>query len=1356
MNPFRVLLALCFGLLVCASAGFARGSLSTWPHANNPILAAQAAACTLDVVLVTFRDTTASDTANHRSYDYHDYDRPHGEANGELTGRSYRRGDFLRMLAGGYQGVDSFVGSDVTVANGSEQLPQVFGSVRAYFDAVSNGAFQLHVRMVNPVAAGTGDFPRWVELPASKEHYAERTMVGDAFWDAAYEATLDSLSSSVAAWNTGISLPHHDSTATYPVSRLLRRKILFLYSGPFFNNTDSPLHPRVDVVTEENPTAPDEVGYRYVMSERQGFDNNDHQVDRFAGIGTHAHEIGHLLGLNHGEGYWADPDGRNRYGNRAAGPVEDNQANQLGWTLMQGGGDQGPVDRDPDGYYVAYHSCPNPINPFYLRDLGWLTPTAILNAQNDYAIAPGTTHLIDRGAVEFLLNRRTTQPFGGRYVSFYDYAAPNAAAQGLMVWRRYHEVHTDWEERSLLIVADRRRYYDARDRGANPRIHEYHDMLSDPFAAGDITDPRSGNTRFNEANVSAVHSLTAGAGLRQVTLGEENLRTGVRDGTGYHPDPGNVNLALTDIRYAGDNILVDVALAPPSAAPVLTAEVQEGQVTLQWNASTDPTVSYQYQYLDAMLWISQSTTDTAVTLNLTDNTAYTFEVSAVNGLGRSSTTLTATPQALGHSEVDFVEDVTPDQDDTPAVATYTVTGLGNTPNWTLEDDTRNAFELQGMGATRELHFQQSPDFETLQDATYSVTIQARAGQVTVTQAVSVRVVNAEEAGTVVVMPTTARRVGEELTATLTDPDGDVSGASWRWHRRASDTMEWVAIQDATAATYSLMAADVGYVLQATVSYTDGHGSNKSAESAPVLGLPSAPREFEAVAGNGEVALRWQPPALDGGSPIDVYKVLYFSETQPNTDKAGFSAVLGGSSARDTTIKGLTNGTRYVFRVAAHNEVGNGDRAEAKATPQVPCQLTGEPAPTFAENATGVVGTYTASAGCGSALSWKLAGTDARFFELKGEGMSCTLEFDSSHSPPNFERPADADKNNTYAVSVSIGEVSVSVTVSVTDANDAGVIRLSTPAPRAGQSLTATLSDEDGIAEPVSWTPHYEGTSDGGGVTGQASEATQTWTLTIPNSRVGQLLRIQADYTDSFGAASALSAWTSPVRPAANRAPSVSGPASVDIAENSLAPWLLGTYTGRDPDGDELTWSVTGPDASAFELKAPASPGAEPSRALHLASAADYETQASYDVWVKVSDAALSDSLRVSVSVINQNEEGEVVLTGGLPPEVGTAVVAALTDPDGQITGASWQWQRRLGATGAWEALGSGVSGASSAVSGAASAYPELSSYTPVSGDVGWQLQATGCGRGWVRRRVLGRIRCRGGRECSRHRVRRRA
>ena len=146
MNRFRVLLALCFGCLFCASAVFARGSLSTWPHDNNPIVDARAAACTLDVVLVTFRDATSS--TSRFGFLYHNYDRPFGESGGQLTTNSYRRNDFLRMLAGGYPVAEgghamAFVGDTVTVAGGTQRLPDVFGSVRAYFDTVSNGGVPI-------------------------------------------------------------------------------------------------------------------------------------------------------------------------------------------------------------------------------------------------------------------------------------------------------------------------------------------------------------------------------------------------------------------------------------------------------------------------------------------------------------------------------------------------------------------------------------------------------------------------------------------------------------------------------------------------------------------------------------------------------------------------------------------------------------------------------------------------------------------------------------------------------------------------------------------------------------------------------------------------------------------------------------------------------------------------------------------------------------------------------------------------------------------------------------------------------------------------------------------------------------
>ena len=74
-------------------------------------------------------------------------------------------------------------------------------------------------------------------------------------------------------------------------------------------------------------------------------------------------------------------------------------------------------------------------------------------------------------------------------------------------------------------------------------------------------------------------------------------------------------------------------------------------------------------------------------------------------------------------------------------------------------------------------------------------------------------------------------------------------------------------------SYTPVASDVGWQLRATVSYRDGHGPNKSKEreaSAAVIGSPSAPQEFKATAGDGQVSLRWIAPASDGGSAITHY------------------------------------------------------------------------------------------------------------------------------------------------------------------------------------------------------------------------------------------------------------------------------------------------------------------------------------------------------------------------------------------------------------------------------------------------------------------------------------------------------
>ena len=67
-----------------------------------------------------------------------------------------------------------------------------------------------------------------------------------------------------------------------------------------------------------------------------------------------------------------------------------------------------------------------------------------------------------------------------------------------------------------------------------------------------------------------------------------------------------------------------------------------------------------------------------------------------------------------------------------------------------------------------------------------------------------------------------------LTATLSDPDSGVTGATWQWSKSMTMDGTFMDISGATSMSYTPMAADEGYYLRATVMYTDDHGSGKMA------------------------------------------------------------------------------------------------------------------------------------------------------------------------------------------------------------------------------------------------------------------------------------------------------------------------------------------------------------------------------------------------------------------------------------------------------------------------------------------------------------------------------------------------
>jgi titin len=80
-------------------------------------------------------------------------------------------------------------------------------------------------------------------------------------------------------------------------------------------------------------------------------------------------------------------------------------------------------------------------------------------------------------------------------------------------------------------------------------------------------------------------------------------------------------------------------------------------------------------------------------------------------------------------------------------------------------------------------------------------------------------------------------------------------------------------------------------------------------------VATAPRSPTATPGNATVKLAWLAPSSNGGATINKYRV------QRATSKSGPWKTIATPTVRRHRAGGLTNGTRYYFRIAAHNAAG---------------------------------------------------------------------------------------------------------------------------------------------------------------------------------------------------------------------------------------------------------------------------------------------------------------------------------------------------------------------------------------------------------------------------------------------------
>jgi titin len=401
------------------------------------------------------------------------------------------------------------------------------------------------------------------------------------------------------------------------------------------------------------------------------------------------------------------------------------------------------------------------------------------------------------------------------------------------------------------------------------------------------------------------------------------------------------------------------APVPPGAPGGLTGARGNSQVALSWSAPSSDGGSAITDYIiehstnSGASWIdfdNGTSAATSVTVTgLANGTAYIFRVAATNGFGTSA----------------FSD---PSESVTPAVPPDAPTGVSGTSGDTQVSLTWTAPASDGGSAVTDYTIQYSSDGGTswsdFSDETSSVTSATVTGLVNTTAYVF-RVAAVNAAGTSAfsessssITPTgpphaptglsgTAGNGQVSLTWTAPVSNGGSALTDYEVQFSSDGGINWSTFTDgtstATAATVTGLANGTQYLFRVAGINAVGTGtfSDPSDGVTPVT-TPEPPTGVSGIAGNTEVVLSWSEPSTDGGTSITDYTVQYSS----NSGGSWTTFADGTNASTGATVTGLSNGTEYVFRVAAVNAVGSGSYSAASegvtpvTTPDAPISLTG--------------------------------------------------------------------------------------------------------------------------------------------------------------------------------------------------------------------------------------------------------------------------------------------------------------------------------------------------------------------------------------------------------------------------------
>ena len=312
--------------------------------------------------------------------------------------------------------------------------------------------------------------------------------------------------------------------------------------------------------------------------------------------------------------------------------------------------------------------------------------------------------------------------------------------------------------------------------------------------------------------------------------------------------------------------------------------------------------------------------------------------------------------------------------------------------------------------------------------------------------------------------------------------------------------------------------------------------------------------------------------------------------------------------------GESNATAMITVTIYVTDVDEGPKITVEGA-SIGLSISGAARPSYAENDTGPVATYTVTGTNAASATWSLEGDDSGDFTISGG----VLRFMSS---PDYEMPDDTNGDNIYMVTVKASygtdmdthEVTVTV-IDVAEVppviidlsisgqarpeyaeNDTRAVATYTVAGTNADSATWSLAGDDaGDFAISSGVLRFKSSPD--------YETKTTYMVTVKADDATYDVAIMVTDVDEV--------------------PTIAGDATIDYAENGTGD--VATYTAMDPEEATITWSLSGTDAGVFDISG--------AGVLTFNESPDYEMPADADNMYSVTIQATDETMNIGTKEV---------------------------------------------------------------------------------------------------------------------------